>query len=109
MEPAPRGRIDKTGHLSGNISDIPFWIGKALKKFPGVRVARLAENNFRRCILHVLSGIHDHDSLADLAGDTQIMGNEKNRDAPVQNQPRHQFENLSLHRHIQSGRGFICN
>ena len=53
------------------------------------------------------SGIHDGDAVGQAGYDTQIMGNEKDRQAHDVAQVFEQIEDLHLHCHIEGRRRFI--
>ena len=89
MESASSGWPNQARDISGDVSDLPFGIGKACKELGGVGVSGVGEQDFGRAGLHVLSCVHDPNPLADLARHTQIMGDEENRDLPSLDEALH--------------------
>ena len=70
-------------------------------------MARFAEERRGRAAFDDLAGIHDHDPVAHLGHDAEIVGDQQHRHAELLLQPAQEFENLRLDRHIECRRRLV--
>ena len=66
-----------------------------------VLMTRIVENILRGSALTDAAAIHDHDLVAHICNNAQIMSYHNNRHSQTFLQILHQFKDLSLDRHIQ--------
>ena len=53
--------------------------------------------------------IHDNDFISEIGDNTEVVGDEHNCHPHLRLEFLHETQHLRLDRHIERGRGFICN
>ena len=68
---------------------------------------RPAEHDFRRAAFDEAGGVHDVHPVRVARDDAEVVRDDDDGDAEPARQVFHQFENLRLNRHVESGRRLI--
>ena len=82
---------------------------RSMKEGPRIRVRGRAEDLMRLAFLNYHALLHNHDAVADLGGDTQIVSDEKHGKVEASLHVLEKLENLRLHRNVEGGHGLISN
>ena len=96
------------GNRAGNGDELTANDGRRSgEKALSVRMLRREENVLRRTFFNDASGVHDGDTIGDLGNDTKVVSDEEKSEFHFAAELVEQFEDLFLHRDIESGGGLI--
>ena len=113
VEPAPRRRVDRAGHVPRQDNALPpqprMRDGHRREQCFGVRVLRIGEQLIGHRDLDDPAQVHDRDPVADVLDHRQVVGDEQVGQPELLLQLFQQVEHLRLDGHVQRGDGFIAN
>ena len=79
------------------------------EQLPGVRVPRPGEHLGHRALLRDAAGVHDHDPVARLGDDRQVVGDEDQRQPELGAQVLEQLEDLRLDHDVERRRRLVAD
>jgi len=84
-------------------------VREGLEQLLGVRVPRRPEEGGGIVLLGHPTAVHDHDPIADLCDDAEIVGDQDDAHPEVTGDPAQQLQDLGLDHHVEGGRRLIGN
>ncbi len=106
----PLRRVDEGGGHTGDgiqTFSLPRQGREAAEQPPGIGVAGIIKYFLRRADLHDLPRVHDGHPIRAARHDPQVMGDQHRAGSQLLLDIPEQLQDLSLHRHIQGGGGFV--